>query len=129
MDVTWITDLIGNYAAVLPMLILIIGALILPATNSIFKKRLPVTAIAMVLVLISLVFNILLLTGTVEKDGVCTPFSHVAAGLFAYDDFSLGLICFFRNRKDLKIGRQALEAIGKNEPLREQFDIRLFKNA
>lgn len=96
MDVTWITDLIGNYAAVLPMLILIVGALLLPATNYVFKKRLPVTSIAMVIVLISLVFNILLLTGTVEDGGVESAFAHTAAGLFAYDDFSGLMILLFQ---------------------------------
>ena len=93
MEVTWITDLVGNYAAVLPMLILIIGALVMPGLYLAFKNRTAVSAVAMVLVLLSMAVNILLLTGT---DATGAAYHHLAAGMFDYNDFSGLMILLFQ---------------------------------
>ena len=93
MEVTWITDIFGGFTGMLPMLFLIAGALLLPGVNFITKNRIAGSAVAMVFVLLSLVFNILLLTGT-NADG--TAFTHISAGLFAYNAFSGLMILLFQ---------------------------------
>ena len=61
MDVSFLTDIFGHYTAALPMLILIIGAIIMPAVYMGTKKKGLATAVASIIVLISLAINVCML--------------------------------------------------------------------
>ena len=41
MDVTFLTNIFGDYTAILPMVVMIIGALLLPAVKLATKSRTP----------------------------------------------------------------------------------------
>ena len=56
------TPIFGDLTAIAPMIILIIAALILPAVHLLAKKRTVTWAVALVLVIVSLVINVLMLT-------------------------------------------------------------------
>lgn len=56
------TPIFGDFTAIAPMIILIIAALILPAVHLLAKKRTVTWAVALVLVIVSLVINVLMLT-------------------------------------------------------------------
>ena len=68
MDVTFLINMFGDYAAILPIFILIVGALLLPAVKLATKGRTPSSVIATIVVLASMVVNILMLTGTTTGD-------------------------------------------------------------
>ena len=56
------TPIFGDLTAIAPMIILIIAALILPAVHLLAKKRTVTWAVALILVIVSLVINVLMLT-------------------------------------------------------------------
>lgn len=99
MDVSFITDIFGHYTAVLPMIILIIGALIMPAVYMGTKKKALATAVSCILLLISLVINVLMLTA---DSTFFTEFGNLGEsgdafyGLFSYDQFSGLMILLFQ---------------------------------
>ncbi|AGI47234.1 proton-translocating NADH-quinone oxidoreductase, chain N [Thermoplasmatales archaeon BRNA1] len=74
------------------MIVMLIGALIMPGCYFVFKKKAPLTAIAMVIVLVSIVLNVMLLTGTVDD----VDYAGVFKGMFAYNDFSGLMILLFQ---------------------------------
>lgn len=89
MDVSFLTDFFGEYTVLLPMALLIIGALVVPALG-LYKKSTAISVLAMVLTLASLIVNLVLLTGT-TADGAA--YTQTFAGMFEYNAFS-GLMIF-----------------------------------
>ena len=62
MDASFITNIFQYYTAVVPMLILIVGALISPAVYMATKKTSVSTAVSCVILLISMILNLIMLT-------------------------------------------------------------------
>lgn len=91
MDATVITDIFGSYSPIAPMIVLIIGALIMPALYFGFKKKAPVTAIALIVMVISIAINLIMLTG-----GNYPAEYSSFEGLFEYNDFSGLMILLFQ---------------------------------
>lgn len=87
MDASIITNIFGDFTPIAPMLILIIGALIMPALYFGFKKKAPVTAISMIIILISIAINLVLLTA---------DYNATYAALFTYNAFSGLMILLFQ---------------------------------
>jgi len=87
MDASIITNIFGEFTPIAPMIILIIGALIMPALYYGFKKKAPVTAVEMVVILISLAVNLVLLSA---------GYDQTYAGLFTYNAFSGLMILLFQ---------------------------------
>ena len=87
MDASIVTGIFGAYTPIAPMIIMIIGALIMPALYFGFKKKAPVTAVQMIIILISLALNMILLG---------TGYEATYANLFTYDAFSGLLILLFQ---------------------------------
>ncbi len=99
MDVSFITNIFGHYTAMLPAMILIIGALIMPAVYMGTKKKGLATAIATVIVLISLVINICMLYADASFFAEFGKFGNPGStfnGLFTYDKFSGLVILLFQ---------------------------------
>lgn len=84
---TVITNLTGEITPILPMLIMLIGALIMPAIYFTTKNRKAVTIAALVVVAISMLVNIVLMV-----DG----YEGVYADLFTYDAFAGVMILLFQ---------------------------------
>ncbi len=91
MDATVITDIFGSYSPIIPMVVLIIGALIMPALYFGFKKKAPVTAVALIVMVISIAINLIMLTGSCYPAD-CRSFE----GLFEYNAFSGLMILLFQ---------------------------------
>ena len=58
----FVADIFGDYAAVAPMILLLIAALIIPAVHILGKKRTATWAVALVFVVASLLINLYMLT-------------------------------------------------------------------
>ncbi|MDR3075306.1 MAG: NADH-quinone oxidoreductase subunit N [Candidatus Methanoplasma sp.] len=86
-DSSIVTSVFGQFAPIAPMIVLIIGALVMPAVFFATKRRGAVTGVAMAVILISILFNVLMLA-----DG----YQGEYAGLFAYDAFSGVMILLFQ---------------------------------
>ena len=91
MDATVITDIFGEYSPIIPMVTLIIGALIMPALYFGFKKKAPVSAIALIVMIISIAINLIMLLGDNYPSEYATY-----ANLFTYNDFSGLMILLFQ---------------------------------
>ncbi|MGI6009328.1 MAG: NADH-quinone oxidoreductase subunit N [Methanomethylophilus sp.] len=91
MDATAVTDIFGEYSPIIPMAILIIGALIMPALYFGFKKKAPVTAIALIFMIASIAVNLIMLLGDNYPEEYRT-FSR----LFTYDAFSGLMMLLFQ---------------------------------
>lgn len=81
------TAIFGDYTAIAPLIILIIGALILPAVHLLAKKRTATWGVALAFVVVSLVINALMLTD---------KYSGAALGLFEYNAYSGLMILLFQ---------------------------------
>lgn len=91
MDATVITDIFGSYSPIAPMIVLIIGALLMPALYFGFKKKAPVSAIALIVMVISIAINLIMLTGA-NYPAEYRSFE----GLFEYNAFSGLMILLFQ---------------------------------
>ena len=99
MDVSFLTDIFGHYTAALPMLILIIGAIIMPAVYMGTKKKALATAVASVIILISLVINLCMFYADPAFFAEFGKFGEAGSAystLFAYTKFSGLLILLFQ---------------------------------
>ena len=99
MDATIFTDIFGYYTAILPMLIIMIGALVMPAVYMFTRKKLAVTVASLAFVIASAVVNIIMLhyIGSMNaylafgEPGVA-PYS----GIFTYSSFGGLMILLFQ---------------------------------
>ncbi|MFA6951661.1 MAG: NADH-quinone oxidoreductase subunit N [Candidatus Methanomethylophilaceae archaeon] len=87
MDATIITNIFGEFSAMAPMIIMIIGALLMPALYFTTKKRGVVGGALVAFILVSLAVNVILLLG---------GYVGTYAGLFQYDAFSGLMILLFQ---------------------------------
>ncbi len=87
MDATIITNLFGEFSAMAPMIVMILGALLMPALYFTTKNRIAVTAAMLAFTAVSVVVNLVLLLGGYSGD------YH---GLFGYDAFSGLMILLFQ---------------------------------
>lgn len=87
VDASIITDLFGEFTPMAPMIIMIIGALIMPALYFASKRRAVVTAVMLVVIALSMVINGILLAG---------EYVGTYADLFEYDAFSGLMILLFQ---------------------------------
>ncbi len=86
IDISCITDTFGIVTPVLPVLILIIGALLMPAIQMFIKSSKFTAGCALVVVIISSIINVLMLHG---------GYAGTYYGLFDYDAFSGLMILLF----------------------------------
>ncbi|MDR2846295.1 MAG: NADH-quinone oxidoreductase subunit N [Candidatus Methanoplasma sp.] len=86
VDATIITDIFKEFTPLAPMLILLIGALVLPAVYLATKGRASVSGVAIVFILASAAVNVILLLG---------DYVGTYADLFEYDAFSGLMILLF----------------------------------
>ncbi|MDR3205629.1 MAG: NADH-quinone oxidoreductase subunit N [Candidatus Methanoplasma sp.] len=87
MDATIITDLFGEFTPIVPMLIMLLGALIMPAVTFGSKRRNAVTAAALVVIAASAAVNIVLLLA---------DYTGTYAELFEYDAFAGLMVLLFQ---------------------------------
>lgn len=85
-DISFLTDLFGQYTPMAPMIFLILGALVLPAMNFAVKNRSASTAVALVFIAISFIVNVLLMAGNYVGE---------YGGVFGYDAFTGVVILLF----------------------------------
>lgn len=81
------TAIFGDLAAIAPMIILIIGALIMPAVHLLAKKRTVTWAVALVLVIVSLAVNVMMLAD---------DFTGSTLGMATYNAYSGLMILLFQ---------------------------------
>ena len=86
-DISFITDIFGDFTPMAPMLILLFGALIMPAMYFATKKRAAVTATMLIAIAISLILNVLMMV---------EGYTGIYAGLFEYDAFTGLMILLFQ---------------------------------
>ena len=82
-----LTGIFGDYTAFAPIIILLIGALILPAVQFIGKRRTATWAVALVFAIVSLIVNAIMLT-----DG----YTGEALGLYQYNEYTGLMILLFQ---------------------------------
>lgn len=87
IDTTWMTEIFGSTLPVLPILVIILGALLMPAIQIAFKRSKLTAGIALIFVLISVAFNVMML---LDKVG------GTYYNLFTYDAFSGLMILLFQ---------------------------------
>ncbi len=98
MDATIFTNIFGHYTAILPMAIVLLGALLMPAVYMFTRKRAAVTIASLVFVAVSGVVNLLMLhyIGSmgdyIYLGNETSPFR----GLFVYTSFAGLLILLFQ---------------------------------
>ncbi|MDR1405323.1 MAG: NADH-quinone oxidoreductase subunit N [Candidatus Methanoplasma sp.] len=107
-DSSVVTAIFGQFAPLAPMIVLIIGALILPAVFFSTKRREAVTAVSMAVIAVSLLFNILMMV-----DG----YQGEYAGLFSYDAFAGIMILLFQ----VVIFLAALVSVSSSETTRMHY--------
>ena len=98
MDASFITNIFQYYTAVVPMLILIVGALISPAVYMATKKTSVSTAVSCVILLISMILNLIMLTadnGLAGYNMLGQP-GDAFYGLFVYNKFTGLMILLFQ---------------------------------
>ena len=83
----FVTDIFGDYAAVAPMIIMLIAALILPAVHIFGKKRTATWAVALVFTVVSLLINAYMLA-----DG----FVGETLGVYEYNEYTGLMILLFQ---------------------------------
>ncbi|MDR2698421.1 MAG: NADH-quinone oxidoreductase subunit N [Candidatus Methanoplasma sp.] len=86
-DGSIVTTIFGEFTPLAPMIVLILGALVMPAVFFASKRRSAVAATAIAVILVSVFFNILMMV-----DG----YQGGYADLFAYDAFSGVMILLFQ---------------------------------
>ena len=83
----FVTDIFGDYAAVAPMIIMLVAALILPAVHIFGKKRTATWAVALVFTVVSLLINAYMLA-----DG----FVGETLGVYEYNEYTGLMILLFQ---------------------------------
>ena len=86
-EITWVTEIFKEFTPMAPMLIMLIGALIMPAMYFASKNRKFVTAVMLVVIAISAFVNIILMT---------EGYQGVYADIFAYDAFTGVMVLLFQ---------------------------------
>lgn len=86
IDISCITEIFKNVTPVLPILIMIIGALLMPAIQMFIKNSKVTSGAALIVVIVAAVFNVLLLTG---------GYTGTYYGMFEYNGFSGLMILLF----------------------------------
>ncbi|MDR3283060.1 MAG: NADH-quinone oxidoreductase subunit N [Candidatus Methanoplasma sp.] len=86
MDATIVTDLFREFTPIAPMLIMLLGALAMPAVALGPKRRYSVSAAALVVIIASAAVNVILLLA---------DYTGTYAGLFEYDAFAGLMILLF----------------------------------
>ena len=82
-----VVSIFGEFTPLAPMIVLLIGALVMPAVFFALKRRDAVAAVTVAFVLVSMLFNILMMT-----DGYTGEY----AGVFTYDTFAGVMILLFQ---------------------------------
>ena len=98
MDASFITNIFQYYTAVVPMLIMIVGALISPAVYMATKKTSVSSAVSCVILLISMILNLIMLTadnGLGSYNMLGQP-GDAFYGLFVYNKFTGLMILLFQ---------------------------------
>jgi len=96
IDSTIVTTIFGDFAPLAPMIILMIGALIMPAVFFGTKRKDVVTIVTIAVILISAFFNLLMMAGGYEglyPDSIADPTLYT---LFTYDTFAGVMILLFQ---------------------------------
>jgi len=99
MDATIFTDIFGYYTAILPMLLLLIGALVMPAVYMFTRKKMAVTVVSLAFVIASAVVNIIMLHYIDSISAYLTlgePGVAAFAGIFTYSSFGGLMILLFQ---------------------------------
>ncbi|MBP6021064.1 MAG: NADH-quinone oxidoreductase subunit N [Candidatus Methanomethylophilaceae archaeon] len=87
MDATIISNIFGQFTPMAPMIVMILGALLMPALYFTTKKRAVVTGSMLLFIVVSLLVNVVLLLGN---------YKGAYLGLFEYDAFSGLMILLFQ---------------------------------
>ena len=87
MDASVITNIFGDFSAMAPMIVMILGVLLMPALYFTTKNRVVVTAAMLAFTAVSAIVNLILLLGGYNGDYL---------GLFEYDAFSGLMILLFQ---------------------------------
>lgn len=87
VDPSIMTTMFGEFTPLAPMIVMIIGALIMPAVFFATKKRNAVTVVTLAIVAVSMIVNIILMLG---------EYAGNYAGIFAYDAFAGVMILLFQ---------------------------------
>ena len=109
-DSSIVTTIFGQFAPIAPMIILLIGALLMPAVFIAAKRRNVVAAVTIVFIAVSMFFNVVMLV-----DGYLGDY----AGLFTYDAFSGLMILLFQTVAFLT----ALVSASSSETTRMHFGV------
>lgn len=83
----FVADIFGDYAAVAPMILLLIAALIIPAVHILGKKRTATWAVALVFVVASLLINLYMLT---------EEFTGSTLGMYDYNAYTGLMVLLFQ---------------------------------
>jgi len=87
IDPSIITTIFGDFTPLAPMIIMLIGALIMPAVFFASKSRGAVTGVTVAVIAISMIINIILMLG---------EYTGVYANIFSYDAFAGVMILLFQ---------------------------------
>lgn len=83
----FVADIFGNYAAVAPMILLLIAALIVPAVHIFVKKRTVTWAVSLVFIVASLLINVYMLT---------EQFTGTTLGMYDYNTYTGLMVLLFQ---------------------------------
>ena len=86
-DSSIVTTIFGEFSPLAPMIVLMLGALAMPAVFFAAKRRSAVAAVTLAVILVSMLFNVLMMV-----DGYAGDY----AGLFSYDAFAGVVILLFQ---------------------------------
>ncbi|MGI5964826.1 MAG: NADH-quinone oxidoreductase subunit N [Candidatus Methanomethylophilaceae archaeon] len=86
IDISWITNTFEGYTSVLPLVILLLGAVIVPGIQMAFKRRSLTCAVSLITVSVSGMFTVLLLLG---------DYSGMYYSLLGFDAFSGLMLVLF----------------------------------
>lgn len=86
-DASIISNIFGEFTPFAPMIIMIIGALIMPALYFTFKKKVAVSAVMLAVIIVSMIVNVVMMAG---------GYVGTYAGIFSYDAFAGILILLFQ---------------------------------
>lgn len=83
----FVADIFGDYAALAPMIILLIGALLLPAVHIFGKKRTATWAVALAFVVVSLLINLYMISESFESSTL---------GVYSYSMYTGVMLLLFQ---------------------------------
>jgi len=87
MMIDFVTSIFGEFSPMAPMIVLMVGALVMPAVFFATKRRNAVAAVTLAVILVSMLLNIVMMA-----DGYVGDY----AGLFSYDAFAGVVILLFQ---------------------------------